>query len=414
METVLHTDTVVLGAGSAGIAAAVAAARKGLQVILIERNAYPGGKATAAEVGTVCGLYRNSKNESSEFFVKGFAREFAEILQERSGSKPLHNADGLHYLPYNIEVFKNISLELLNKNKITVYFNSVLKTVQVENGKIISISVIADGNPLTLSLKSAIDCSGDSIISRAAGLPLIKSEYYQAAAQVFTMQAVDETNEARLGMILMKALRSAIDEEKLAGFYDRVYIVQGSLKDRMVSLKVGIPLPVTYAPGNLQELRTVARSFVEQLSEFLIDNVPAFKNASIQHIAPEVGTRIGQRSIGKYILTEEDVLQCRQFDDAIANAAWPIEEWGQQLRVNMRFLQGGDFYQVPAGCLQSAHIDNLFFAGRNISPTDAAIASARVMGICLQTGYAAGCLAAATASNIPLSNAVKQIQNDQL
>jgi hypothetical protein len=182
----------------------------------------------------------------------------------------------------------------------------------------------------------------------------------------------------------------------------------------MVSLKVGIPLPVTYAPGNLQELRTVARSFVEQLSEFLIDNVPAFKNASIQHIAPEVGTRIGQRSIGKYILTEEDVLQCRQFDDAIANAAWPIEEWGQQLRVNMRFLQGGDFYQVPAGCLQSAHIDNLFFAGRNISATDAAIASARVMGICLQTGYAAGCLAAATASNIPLSNAVKQIQNDQL
>jgi hypothetical protein len=80
----------------------------------------------------------------------------------------------------------------------------------------------------------------------------------------------------------------------------------------------------------------------------------------------------------------------------------------------MRFLQGGDFYQVPAGCLQSAHIDNLFFAGRNISATDAAIASARVMGICLQTGYAAGCLAAATASNIPLSNAVKQIQNDQL
>lgn len=414
METVLHTDAVVLGAGSAGIAAAVAIARKGLQVILIERNAYPGGKATAAEVGTVCGLYLNSKSESSQFIVKGFAREFAETLQLRSGSKPLHNADGLHYLPYNIDAFKNISLDLLHKNKVTAYFNSVLKTVQQENGKIISVSVIADGNPITIRLKSIIDCSGDSIISRAADLPLIKSENYQAAAQVFTMQGVDETNEARLGMILIKALRSAIDEDKLANFYDRVYIVQGSLKNNLVSIKVGIPLPVTYAPGNLQELKTVAHSFVEHLSEFLISDVPAFRNASIQHIAPEVGIRIGQRSIGKYILTEKDVLQCKQFDDAIANATWPIEEWGQQLRVSIRFFQGGDFYQIPSGCLQSAHIDNLFFAGRNISASDAAIASARVMGICLQTGYAAGCMAAATASDISLTAAVKQIQNDQL
>lgn len=414
MDIIQHTDVVVLGAGSAGIAAAIAVARKGLQVTLIERNAYPGGKATAAEVGTVCGLYRNSKNEPSEFIVKGFAREFAELLQQRSDSKPLHNADGLHYLPYNIEAFKNISLDLLQEHKVKTYFNSVLKTVQTENGKIISLSAIADGNPVTILLKSIIDCSGDSIISRAADLPLIKSENYQAAAQVFTMQGIDETNEARLGMILMKALRAAIDEDKLASFYDRVYIVQGSLKNNMVSIKVSIPLPVTYAPGNLQELRTVAHSFVEHLSGFLISHVPVFKNASIQHIAPEVGIRIGQRSIGKYILTETDVLHCRQFDDAVANATWPIEEWGQQLRVSMRFLQGGDFYQVPAGCLQSAYIDNLFFAGRNISASDAAIASARVMGICLQTGYAAGCMAAATASGISLSNAVKQIQTDQL
>ena len=65
METVLHTDVVVLGGGSAGVAAAIAAARKGLRVTLIERNAYLGGKATAAEVGTVCGLYHFSKTEKS-------------------------------------------------------------------------------------------------------------------------------------------------------------------------------------------------------------------------------------------------------------------------------------------------------------------------------------------------------------
>ena len=414
METIQHTDVVVLGGGSAGVAAAVAAARKGLQVILIERNAYLGGKATAAEVGTVCGLYKFNKKEIAEFIVKGFAKEFAELLQSNSNTKPLYNTDGLHYLPYNIDVFKNISLFFLYENKISAYFNSVLKTVEAENGKIISVSVIAGGNPVTIHLKSIIDCSGDSIISRAADLPLIKSEDYQAAAQVFTMQGVDEYNEARLGMILIKALRLAIDKKQLADFYDRVYIVQDSLKNNIVSLKVGIPLPVTYTPGNLQELRTVALSFVENLSKFLISHVAAFKNASVQHIAPEVGTRIGQRSIGKYILTEDDVLQCKKFDDAIANAAWPIEVWEQNRRVNMRYFDLDDYYQVPAACLQSNSLDNLFFAGRNISATDGAIASARVMGICLQTGYAAGCLAAASASNVSLADAVKQIQNEQL
>lgn len=414
MDSIKHTDVLVLGAGSAGIAAAVAIARKGLNVVLLERNAYPGGKATAAEVGTVCGLYKNGENGEAEFIVKGFAREFAEKLQQKSNTKPLHNADGLHFLPYQIDDFKNISLELLKENHITCFFNSVLKNVHVEEGKIDSVSVIAEGNPISIHVKSVIDCSGDSIISRIANLPVIESKHYQAAAQVFTMQNVDESSEARLGMILMKALRSAIVNNLLADFYDRVYIVQGSLQNNTVSFKVGIPLPVTDAPGNLQELRTVAHSFVENLAAYLISHVSAFKHASIQHIAPEVGTRTGQRSIGKYLLTEGDVIHGNKFSDAIANAAWPIEEWGQQLRVNMRFLNSKDYYQVPAGCLQSAHVSNLFFAGRNISASDAAIASARVMGICLQTGYAAGCLAAAVAASVSMDKAVAQIQNDQL
>ena len=414
METVLHTDVVVLGGGSAGVAAAVAAARKGLRVMMIERNAYLGGKATAAEVGTICGLYHFSKNERSEYIVKGFAREFAEQLRVQSNTSPLFSPEGVHYLPYHVEAFKEICVDLINEHKIGIYFNAVLEHVTVEDQKLKSVHIIAAGNPVTIKLQSLVDCSGDSVISQAANLPLIKSENYQAAAQVFTMQGVAEENEFKLGMIMMKALRSAIDNNILGDFYDRVYVVQGSLKNNCVNLKIGIPLAVTYAPGNLQELRTVALSFVENLSQFLINQVDAFKNASLVHIAPEVGIRIGQRSTGKYLLTEEDVLSCKKFEDAIANATWPIEIWEQNRRVNMRYFKLDDYYQVPAGCLQSNSIDNLFFAGRNISATDGAIASARVMGICLQTGYAAGCMAAAAAQNLSLCDAIGQIQNGQL
>lgn len=80
----------------------------------------------------------------------------------------------------------------------------------------------------------------------------------------------------------------------------------------------------------------------------------------------------------------------------------------------MRYFKLDDHYQIPAGCLQSSSIDNLFFAGRNISATDGAIASARVMGICLQTGYAAGCMAAAAAQDLSPNDAIRQFQNGQL
>lgn len=414
MEIVLHTDVLIVGGGSAGMAAAVAASQKGLKVTIIERNPFLGGKATAAEVGTVCGLYHFSKKEQAEYVVKGFAKEFAETLQARSGTGPLHNQEGLHYLPYRIDAFKEISRELMERHSVAIYFNAVLKNVETENEKIISASVIAAGKPFTVFFKSLIDCSGDSVISSAAGLPVIKSGNYQAAAQLFTMQGVMEDNESRLGFIMMKALRAAIDNDVLPDFYDRVYIVQGSLRNNCVSLKVGIPLPVTYSPGNLQELETVAHSFVENLARFLVSHVAAFRHAFIQHIAPEVGVRTGLRSTGKYVLTEEDVLQCRKFDDAIANATWPVEEWVQHKRVSMHYFAEHDFYQVPASCLQSAAVTNLFFAGRNISATEKAIASARVMGICLQTGYAAGCLAAAAANGSSQNDAIKEVQNGQL
>ncbi len=414
METVQHTDVVVLGGGSAGVAAAVAAARKGLKVVLIERNSFLGGKATAAEVGTVCGLYHFSKKEESTYIVNGFAKEFAEKLQAQSKSLPLHVPEGVHYLPYNIDAFKNICAELMRVHKIKVQYNAVLKNVSLDQHTIKSVSIIANGIPITIGLNALIDCSGDSIISQAANLPLIKSEHYQAAAQVFTMEGVAEESEFKLGMILIKALRSAIDKELLGDFYDRVYIVQGSLKNNCVSLKVGIPIAVTYAPGNLQELRTVAQSLVVNLSQYLISNVDAFKNAHIKNIAPEVGIRVGQRSTGKYILMEEDVLSCKKFENAIANCTWPIEIWEQNRRVNMRYFNLDDYYQIPADCLQSNSLNNLFFAGRNISATDGAIASARVMGICLQTGYAAGCLAAATALKLSLNDTIRQIQNEQL
>ena len=414
MLQVEHTDVLVLGGGPAGISAAVAAASQGLQVCLVERHPYLGGKATSAEVGTVCGLYKFSKDEDSAYIVKGFAHEFAERLRALSATAPLHNRMGLHYLPYNITAFKQLCEEMLEQYRVQVCYNSIPYKVDVQDNKVQALFINEGGKDVQVNLQTIIDCSGESIVSQLTDAPTIRSEHYQAAAQVFTLRNVQEDCETRLGMILLKELKSGINKKLLDHYFDRVYVVQGSLRNGRVSLKLGLPLPVTHTHENLESLQKMAHAFVEELTAYLVAHVPVFRNAEIEHVAPEVGIRVGLRTNGKYVLTEEDVLSCRKFDDAIANASWPIEEWGLDKRVKMRFFNIDDYYQVPASCLQSDHISNLFVGGRNISATNGAIASARVMGICLQTGYAAGSLAAAQVLGICDKEMIQNIQYAQL
>ena len=116
----------------------------------------------------------------------------------------------------------------------------------------------------------------------------------------------------------------------------------------------------------------------------------------------------------KYILTQQDVLSAKKFDTGIANGAWPIEFWEPSKKVKMNYFAENDFYQIPADCLVSPKMNNLFFAGRNISADNQAIASARVIGTCLQTGYAAGKLAAAKVLNILQEEVIEQIRKENL
>jgi len=410
----IETDILIIGGGSAGIAAAVASSSLHHKVTLVEKLNYLGGKATAAEVGTICGLYKYKKSETSEYIVNGFAKEFAEKLAAFSSSSPLHNIYGLHYLPYNINAYKQLCLQLMHENNTNVLFNSEVIEVQVTNQLVKSVFVQSENETIQIICKSIVDCSGNSCISQLAKLPLIKSENYQAAAQVFTLKGIDLTNESNLNLVVLKELKKAILNNQLDSSFKNISIVQGSYHNNSVSFKVGIPIAVTNSKGNTEILREKAIEMIHLFINHFVTHVALFKNAILQHIAPEVGIRVGTRPIGKYILTEEDILSCKKFDDTIANGAWPIEEWEEDKGVAMRYFNQDDFYQIPADCLKSAQISNLFFAGRNISATDGAIASARVIGICLQTGYAAGMLASHFILNTPPIITIQAIQAKQI
>jgi hypothetical protein len=413
---VIDTEVLVVGGGSAGIAAAVSAAQSGRKVALIERSQFLGGKATSAEVGTICGLYKFSKSPCTEYIVNGFVREFAEELRMLSQENPLSNSYGLHYLPYNIDAYKKLCAQRMHENNITVYLQSEVIKVDLAANLITGVLIKekASQERIQINCKTIIDCSGNSCVSELANLPLIVDNQYQAAAQIFTMQGIAPTTEPSLNLVVLRELKRGVCANLLKDHFERVYLVQGSLKNDVASFKLAVPLTVTHEENNISDIRQLAVDMVHRLVEFLVEHTWLFKNASLQSIAPEVGIRVGIRPVGRYILNEDDVLKCKKFDLAIANGAWPIEEWGEGKKVKMQFFDHDDFYQIPADCLKSNTIKNLFFAGRNISATSGAIASARVMGICLQTGYAAGKLAANLLLGVPDKKTIRYIQESQV
>ncbi len=411
---VKHTDVVIIGGGIAGVAAAVAAAKDGSNVVLVEKAPYLGGKATAAEVGTICGLYKYNHANEPDFIVNGFAQSFAQQLQASSQTKPLINEYHLAYLPYQVAHFKILCSQLLQQAGVTVLQWSTVVEVLQQDNLITQVHIQTADSLLHYHTKSAVDCSGESLVAKFLSLPLIESDNYQAAAQVFTLSGIKETNETRLAFIILKAISSAIYNKTLPDYFDRIYLIPGSLHNGIASFKVGVPIPVTLRAGNLQLLQQTALRFITEMVDFLRTHVNACQHILLEHIADEIGIRTGVRTTGKYILQSSDILEGKHFEDAIANGSWPIEIWQQNKRVAMQYFAKDSYYQIPVGCLQSAHINNLFIGGRCISATDDAIASARVMGICLQTGYSAGILAAGNAQNKPMEQSIKCIQKTQL
>lgn len=387
---IIPCEVLVAGGGSAGLAAAVSAARKSASVILLERNSFLGGKATATYVGTICGLYYTSHDPVSRYVSDGFAYEFAEKLRKRSGTSPIRNKMGLHFLPYQPFDFRILCDEYISEEKINIFYHSVVSSVEHKNGKITSVEAISYDRKITIQPRAVIDCTGEGLLSTLADIPVIENEEYQASAQVFSMEGVEASSEINLGMIVMKEVQKAIAENQIPESYVNVSIVPGSLKEKQVYLKIGIDERIGNNTNKISTVEMTARKMVMAISSLLKEKTEAFRNAHVSDVAPEAGVRTGRRSKGKYILTKEDVMHCKKDTDSAGRGSWPIEFWDLGKRVKMDFFKMDDYYDIPKDCLRSGEISNLFFAGRNISATEEAIASARVIGTCLQTGYAAG------------------------
>lgn len=403
-------DILIIGGGSAGIAAAVAAAEAKANVVLLEKNTFLGGKATAVYVGTVCGLYYRRDTSDTKFVVNGFPRIFAEKLQTLSNSKPFFYKNGLHFLPYDHFAFIQLCNDLMQQNKINVYLNAHLTQITKNENYIEKVCTIIHNHIFIFYPKIVIDTTGESTVSHITGLDIIENKTYQAAAQIFTMTGIATSDEQTLNLSLLHSIRKGIDNGWYPKDYEMLSIIPGSLRLGRAAFKLGLPMEIENIPLQITRLELFAKTAVAEIVCYLINHHDLFKNALLAMIAPEVGIRTGPRNIGKIILQKADVMECRKMKDTVARGVWPIEFWEPGKKPRLEYFSLNDHYDIPGRALQSATIPNLFFAGRNLSASEEAVASARVIGTCLTTGYAAGRLAVGYINKESYDATVKTIQ----
>lgn len=409
-------DVLVVGGGAAGIAAAIGAARKGASVMLLEKSSQFGGKATQAVVGTICGAHYRSKEFYSKYVTEGFATEFCEAVRIASNTNPVAHYQGdLHFLPYHPFAFSMVADQLLaHEPAIESFLHATVQSLELKEGKIDTVHFLNFREIVKVQPRAIIDCTGESIVSQMCDAPLITEKNYQASAMVFSLENVKVAEPIKLSLAILRAVAKAISDKELREDFDKVSIVPGSLGTSNLMLKIALSLPVNSSTINKTQLEQLGREAVDQVSKVLIIRVEYFKNAHIGFVAPETGTRTGPLSEGKYTLLKEDVLECKTFEDGIAKGAWPIEMWKPGKNAALEFFPHDTHYEIPLRCLQSNTIENLYFAGRILSATHEAMASARVIGTCLSTGYAAGTAAAMQNQGHTTHQIIEQIRKEQV
>jgi hypothetical protein len=410
----ISCDVLIVGGGAAGVAAAVAAGRAGARVTLLERYGFLGGLASAAQVGTVCGLYlRDTANAQATPVAGGFLQEFSARLQRATGRGPLRLEDGLWVLPFSPPAFERVADALVTESgNVTLVLHATVAEARVEGSRVTQVRALAWNEPLVVCPQTVVDCSGEATAAALAGADLENGAADQTPALIFVLENTDPGLAERGLIEVRRELRRAVENGMLPAACERLSWVPGTGGDGRLALKLDLNPTASDAPlwQQVSGWERQARALVEEIWRFLAQHTHSCRNARLASVAPQLGLRSGRRIQGRARLQDDDVLRARKSPLGVARGAWPMERWGKSPRPEMTFFSERDYYEIPLGCLRPTSLENLLAAGRCFCTTAGAMSSARVIGTALATGWAAGTAAAFQALGRSADDAVETIR----
>ena len=396
---IAEPDVLVIGGGAAGIAAAIAASRQGANVMLVERWGFLGGTLTAVTLGGLCGGWAMAPDELIPV-VGGIYAEFIARLEKLGGILPPKRWSQVACLPYDPTRVKFVADEMTG-GCVNVHFHTWMADVATTDGRVHTVFLENKGGRFAVRPKMVVDASGDGDIAAHAGAPfkLGSGGITQFGSSMFRMANVDtdvfdKLSRDDIAKCFEDLVADGLDLPRTAvALYKHPIPGVVHFNATRVARPDGSPFDLTN-PKEISAAEREGRRQALLYESAARKNLPGFAKAMIVDIGPQIGIRETRLIQGDAVLTEDDVLNCTKPTDAIACASWPVEVHAEGLKTVWKFLPASDYYKISYGCLLPAGLENVLMAGRCISATHEAQASARVSAPSFALGEAAGIAAA--------------------
>ena len=421
---IIETDVLVAGAGTAGLIAAIAAARSHAKVLLIEKLPVPGGTLTNGGIGFNCYFSQiGEKNPPSRRIVGGLAFELAQRLEQTGCSTGFVEVSRDHYrMPYRFmadhEALKAVASQMLEESQVTVLLQTYLSGVVCKNGAIeASIIENKDGRQAVVA-KQYIDATGDGDIARKAGVEQFDlwQDYDKVCGGptglVFSMAGINFEKALRENYGSFLEMSGSVPADSLHLGMQRYSLVH-SCNPRYPLLN---SLPINYFtsfqsihPGEATYINNSAavkidatdaeayskaemtmRSRIFKMGDAFRKEVPGFENSYINWASIQLGVRASKITACDFMLSQPDITGAVRFSDEIG--LFGFHDFAP--KNSKLFSAAPGFYGMPYRMLIAKGIDNLQMAGRCVTSDLYAHMSTRNTVCCMIMGQAAGIAAA--------------------
>ncbi|MEC0371792.1 FAD-dependent oxidoreductase [Paenibacillus chibensis] len=397
----IQSDVTVIGGGLAGVCAAIAAARLGSKVVLVNNRPVLGGNSSSEVRVWVCGATAHGINR--------YARETG-IMGELFVENQYRNPDGNPYL-WDLVILEAVRAE----SNITLLLNTDVHEVEAggpeENRRIRSVTGWMMGSERRIRLESPVflDCTGDGLVGFMAGARHRIGR--EAAHEYGEAWAPEVADGITLGSTLLFYTKDAGHPIRFVPPSFAKDITQTPIPIKRVIrsgdsgchywwIEWGGELDTVHDNEVIRdELWSVIYGiwdYIKNSGQFEADNM------TLEWVGSIPGKREYRRFVGDYVLTQNDIIQQEPFPDRIAFGGWSIDlhpPQGMYAEASgSKHMHADGNYHIPYRSLYSANVTNLLFAGRNISASHVAFGTTRVMATCAVMGEAAGTAASLCAA----------------
>lgn len=416
-----QTDVLVVGAGPAGIGAAIGAARAGAKVVLAERYGFPGGSATVALVMPLMSAHTQegrfriagrttlfpTDHGEGRRVIAGVLVELVQRLIETGGAIPPSVETG-YVVPFDPEKLKITVMDMLDEAGVSVLLHSFAFAHEKQDG-LSTVFFHSKTGPLAIQAHCVVDCTGDGDVAALAGAPFELGRDHDGLTQPMTlyfrmvgferpafMEYIRKHPEQWYGVFgLWNLIEKATADGKLKLPREDLLMFETPHQEEVSVNSTRVINRLATDVFDLTSAEWQSRHQANQVSEFLREYVPGFKNSYMVQTGAQIGIREGRRIMGEYKLTGSDVIEARKFPDVIARCAYSLDihnPKGKGTRIER--LPPGESYDIPLRSLIPLNCDHLLTGGRCISGTHEAHSSYRIMPAAMATGQAAGVCAA--------------------